>query len=180
MWGRHRTLVAVHAVVLVAGVTGVGVQAQTVMSGNPLDLGPGIHAILSVPELGAVPSDSSTVSATLNFLRVDVEGAIASYQGEVHFDDAALEVVAVTFPPEVMGAWNVIEPGRLRFAGLVANGLSTPLAMKLELVARRPLEASDFRRIVVEEITAATTFRNLTGEVVEHDPVMVVTEPVGR
>ena len=105
-------------------------------------------------------------------LDVEIEGAIAAYQGELHYDAEALEVLDARFADGVLGAWAIPEKGRLRFAGAALEGIEDAPALVLQVRAVRPPMASDFR-VVLEEITAAEGFADLTSKVVtEQQPVV--------
>jgi hypothetical protein len=129
--------------------------------------------VLSIPDL-ASSAPGLTLDISLHLEGVQIEKPVSSYQGELRFDPEALSVVAGKFPEGVMGAWNEVEPGRIRFAGVSINGLGDGAALQLTVQAKRALLAADFH-VAMEEVTSADGFTDLTQKVVAQKAPVVTT-----
>lgn len=138
------------------------------------DLPPGIHPVLSIPGLGdAAPG--STLEIHLHLVAVEVEGDIASYQGEFRYDPEVLNVTGAAFPDGILGAWNEVSSGVIRLAGITPEGVGSEAAtMFTATVLRRP-SADDFE-VELEEIVTGT-FEDLSEEVSAR-PAPVLTDAV--
>lgn len=139
-------------------------------SGLPIELQrleQGIHPVLSIPALDRT-GGGELVEIHLHLRSVDVEGPVASYQGEFRFDPDALSVIEGRFPEGLLGAWNEVEPGLVRFAGVSLEGLGEGAALTLTVETHRSLAAGDFQ-INVEEVVMAEGFTDLTDQVVRRD-----------
>ena len=138
-------------------------------------LGPGIHPVLSIPDL-ASSAAGQTLQVSLHLEGVQIDKPVSSYQGEFRFDPDALSVVSGSFPKGILGAWNEIEPGRIRFAGVAMDGLGETAALGLTVQAKRPLQATDFH-VAMEEVTSVEGFTDLTQKVVTQDAPILTTAP---
>jgi hypothetical protein len=104
---------------------------------------------------------------------VDVDREVNSVQGDLYYDRDALSLRGVTVPDGLMGAWNQVETGHIRFAGISLEALSGRRLLELAVVSGRPLRSEDFR-VTLDEIVSAEEFRDLTPAVVEgRSPVLV-------
>jgi hypothetical protein len=140
-------------------------------------LAPGIHPVLSIP---ALDGGGEVREIRVYLYEVDVEGVVAAYQGELAYDTDALEIVDAEFDEGVAGAWHVVEPGRLRFAGASVKGVKGVPAITLKVRSSRRPRAGDFH-VALEEVTAAEGFADLTDRVVQLDrPVLTRGDPMRR
>jgi hypothetical protein len=115
----------------------------------------GIYPVLVV-------TDETAAGATveLHLKRVDVAERIASYQGELVYDPAALTVSAGRIPAGITGSWNETRRGTLRFAGVAVGGIEAGPVLTLTVATTRPLAAEAFR-LRMEELVSATGFGDL-------------------
>lgn len=138
----------------------------------------GIHPILSIPGMEAGQPQQIT-RIRLHLFSVGVDETIAGYQGVLRYDPSALEILDGTFSEGVVGAWNVVEPGLLRFAGASLDGIKEIPAIELTVRAHRPPFARDFR-VEMEEIVAAKDFVDMTARVDRGAAVIVTGARLGR
>jgi hypothetical protein len=120
-------------------------------------LGPGIHPVLV---LGA---SEGGAQVELHLRRVQVQAQVASYQGELLYDAAKLRLERAQFPAGVAGAWNEVQPGRVRFAGAASAGVPEGAVLTLRFTALAPPVRESFA-LVMEEVVAHD-FSSLTGRV---------------
>jgi len=78
---------------------------------------------------------------------------VGSFQGELRFDPAALTLAGAELPAGLVGAWNQVEPGRVRFAGVSPNGLGGGAVLVLRFTSRAPV-APDQLQVRLEEVFA--------------------------
>jgi hypothetical protein len=123
----------------------------------------GLNPVLSVTESAAGP-----VEVVLRLQSPSATAPVGSGQGELRFDPARLTLVGASLPDGVAGAWNEVEPGRVRFASVSPAGLPDGSLLVLRFAARERLRAEWFA-VQVEEVTAAAGFTNLTSIVVPRD-----------
>lgn len=114
-------------------------------------------------EAQVTPRVTATVAAGETRLEVRLVsapgvGAIASVQGEVQLPAGSRPVAAAEFAAGVVGAWNEAEPGRIRFAGVAAQGLGEAPVFVLRLPGA---VAAERVRVVLEEAVGADGFRKL-------------------
>lgn len=142
------------------------------------DLGPGIHPVLAIPGLEtAAPSQIKRVRVHL--VEVAQEERVASWQGVLRYDPEVLEVLDGTFGDGLVGAWHVVEPGVLRFAGIAIEGLRGGAALDLTVRAARVPAARDLL-VVVEEVVGAEGFVKLTERVVQGQGTRVISRELGQ
>lgn len=122
-------------------------------------LPPGIHPVLTLP--AGAPRPQEITRIRLHLYQVGQQDRIASWQGVIHYDPEAVEVVDGAFAEGLMGAWNVVEPGVLRFAGISLEGVGNAAAVELTVKALRHLRASDFR-VELEEVVSTAAFTDVT------------------
>lgn len=134
-------------------------QTQT---GAAPALSQGVHAVVVVPPAPA----GSPAEVQLHLRREGVETPIASFQGELRYDVSKLTVQGGSFPSGVMGAWNEVEPGRIRFAAASIDGMAGTLALTLRATPRGEIGESTFR-VTMEELVGTATFEDLTPRFVE-------------
>lgn len=142
--------------------------------GNPelADLPPGIHAVLAIPGLEtAAPSQITRVR--LHLVEVAQEQTVASWQGELRYDAEGMEILDAAFADGLVGAWHLVEPGRLRFAGIALEGLKGTAALELTVRAGRVPRRGDFT-VKLEEVVGREGFAVLTGQVVQGQETRVV------
>lgn len=136
-------------------------------------LTPGVHAVVVVAP-GAAGSPSEV---QLHLRRQGVETPIASYQGELRYDVERLTVQGGSFPAGVVGAWNEVEPGRVRFAAAAPEGLPGTLALTLRATPRGEIGESAFQ-VRMEELVGAAAFENLTPRFVVREHPLFSTTPL--
>lgn len=142
--------------------------------GSPVEpeLGQGIHPVLVVTPLAA---GESRVELVLR--RVDVAEQVASVQGEITYDVARMRLQSAEIPQGIMGAWNEVAPGRIRFAGLKVEGLGDGAVLALRVQARAPLAADAFT-VTLSELTEAATLGNITARAAQAPhPTLLVGRP---
>lgn len=136
-------------------------------------LAPGVHAVVVVlPGTAGNPAE-----VQLHLRRQGVETPIASYQGELRYDVARLTVQGGAFPAGAVGAWNEVEPGRIRFAAAAPDGLAGSLALTLRASPRGELEKSAFQ-VRMEELVGTRAFEDLTPRFVERAHPLFSTSPL--
>lgn len=133
---------------------------------TPVVLAPGVHAVVVV----------SPAEVQLHLRREGVETPIASYQGEMRYDVSRLTVQGGSFPSGVMGAWNEVEPGRIRFAAAAPEGLQGSLALTLRTTPRGEVGESAFQ-VRMDELVGAASFEDLKPRFVERAHPLFSTTP---
>lgn len=124
-------------------------------------LGPGIHPVLVV-----AGQDAKEARVELYLHRVEVAEQVASYQGELRYDTGRMKLSAAELPGGVAGAWNEVEPGRVRFAAAALEGVGDAPVLTLRFAPTGRIERSGFT-LDVEEIVATEAFAPLTAKVVK-------------
>jgi hypothetical protein len=154
-FGLSRRSAALLAGVALAACEGQPVAPQTA---DPLaGMGPGIHPVLVVaPAEGGAQVD-------LHLRRVQVEVSVASYQGELRYDAGAMRLSSAQLPAGVVGAWNEVQPGRVRFAGVAPSGVGDGAVLTLRFAAASQPARESFG-LVMEELIAPD-FAELTDRV---------------
>jgi hypothetical protein len=142
------------ALLVLAGVACRDAQGK----GSPVEpeLGQGIHPVLVVTPLAV---NESRVELVLR--HVDVTEQVASVQGELTFDVDRVRLQSAEIPQGIVGAWNEVAPGRIRFAGLRVNGLGDGAVLALRVQTSVPLAAEAFS-VTLSELTDASTLGNMT------------------
>lgn len=125
-------------------------------------LAPGVHAVVVVAPVEA----GSPAEVQLHLRRQGVATPLASYQGELRYDVARLAVTGGSFPAGVAGAWNEVEPGRIRFAAASLDGLPGTLALTLQATPRGEIGEASFE-VRMEELVGAAAFEDLTPRFVQ-------------
>jgi len=150
-----------------------GCKDDPVKPGEPIGaddlerLSPGIHAVLSVPQLEEWTPERS-YHVRLHLKAVDVGAGVSSYQGELLYDDRVVQIVEATFPDGLMGVWNETKPGVVRFAGISLEAVGARPAIDLVVTTTRRLQARDFS-VSLEEVVGVESFENLTSRVAKQD-----------
>lgn len=121
------------------------------------ELGPGIHPVL------VLAAGDGGARVELHLRRVQVEAQVAGYQGELLYDATGLRLDGAQFPAGVAGAWNEVQPGRVRFAGAAPAGVPEGAVLTLRFTASSPPLRESFG-LVMEEVVSSG-FANLTGRV---------------
>ncbi|HEY0019367.1 MAG TPA: hypothetical protein VGC13_23905 [Longimicrobium sp.] len=166
---RARRWAAAAAVLALLGGCDNTLQTQTE---TPI-LAPGVHAVVVVPP--AAPGSPTEVQ--LHLRREGVVTPIASYQGELRYDASLLTVQGGAFPAGVMGAWNEVEPGRVRFAAAAPDGLGGSLALTLRATPRGEIGESAFQ-VRMQELVGAAAFEDLTPRFVDRAHPLFSTTPL--
>ena len=108
-------------------------------------------------EVSAV-ADSGATRVEVRLTTAPGVGAVASFQGIVQLPAGTPPVAAGEFPAGIVGAWNEVEPGRVRFAGVATQGLTQPLVLVLRVPGAL---AGETVRVALEEAVGADGFRKL-------------------
>jgi hypothetical protein len=119
---------------------------------------PGIHPTLVVSGPAAGPARVELV-----LRRVEIADQIASYQGEITYDRASMQLVRAEIPAGITGLFNEVSPGRIRFAGVKVEGVGDGPVLVLHVTPTRPLAAEQFQVRITE--VAAASLANLTSRV---------------
>lgn len=156
---RHRRAAAAGAASLVLTLFSASCQDEVVrpdqgaLPEEIAALPAGVHPIVSIPGLeNAQPG--STLLLRIHLHSVQMEDEVASYQGVFTFDPEAIEIQGGSFPDGVLGAWNQVETGKVRFAGAVLEGIGSRPALELRIRLRRIPTERDFS-VELEEMVAA-------------------------
>jgi hypothetical protein len=144
------------------------------------ELGPGIHPVVALPTASAWRSGQAPIR--IHLLAVDMDVRVQSYQGWIRFDPELMEVLDGSSPEGILGAWNEVKPGDVRFAGVSLEGVGDDHVLELGVKARRPLVAGDLT-LSLDEVTgtqATAAFKNLMSDVrlKEVAPVMALRPSV--
>lgn len=121
------------------------------------------------PVLVVVDETAAGATVELHLKRVDVAERIASYQGELVYDPAALTVSAGRIPAGITGSWNETRRGTLRFAGVAVGGIDAGPVLALTVSTTRPLAAEAFQ-LRLEELVSATGFGDLAPRIRQDGP----------
>jgi len=125
------------------------------------ELGPGIHPVLVVDG-----KDEQGTRVELHFRRVQVTEAVASWQGELRYAAGRMSLAGAELPAGVTGAWNEVEPGRIRFAGIALAGAGDGAVLTFRFKPTGEITADAFT-LAMEEVVATEGFANLTARVVK-------------
>lgn len=133
------------------------------------ELGTGIHPIIVADEPGPT---TSYVSLQLRPIRLDA--TVAAYAGELTYDAQKLELTGAQFPTGVTGAWHLVSPGVVRFAGVTVDGTDADgTALDLRYVRRGAIDASTFS-VKVGELVGIGTLDDLMPLFVDrNNPVFI-------
>jgi hypothetical protein len=127
-------------------------------------LEPGIHPVLVVAGEGG-----GEATVELHLKRVAVTATVASFQGELTYDVAALALAGARMPEGIMGVWNETEKGKVRFSGVSLEGIGEGAVLSLQFTTARQVEASAFT-LKMEELVGTEGFENLTEKVKQKTP----------
>ena len=133
----------------------------------------GVHPVISIPGLETA-TVGGTVLLRVHLHSVEMQDDVASYQGVFGYDPAAIEIQGGSFPEGVLGAWNQVETGRIRFAGAVIEGIGTRPVLELRGRLKRLLTQDDFF-VELEEIVAAEKLEVMTQNVVAAGRAPILT-----
>lgn len=139
MSGSMRRLLAVLAIAA-APMMADGAASQAA--------GPGVRPAVAV---AAEAGGGSRVEVRLE--RDAAAPQVGSFQGELRFDPAALTLAGAELPAGLVGAWNQVEPGRVRFAGVSPNGLAGGAVLVLRFTSRAPVAPNQLQ-VRLEEVFA--------------------------
>jgi hypothetical protein len=127
--------------------------------GLPANLERGIYPLVEV-----VSETQGAAQVELYLKRVDVADRLASYQGELTYDAAALTLEHTDLPPGLIGSTNEVSPGHVRFAGAALDGVGDVPVLALRFTRHGEVGPQSFG-VKVEEVTGATGFADLTAQV---------------
>jgi hypothetical protein len=152
-----RAAAACAAVALAAACADAVAPEQS--DGLPRDLERGIYALVNVA------SESQSAAQVEVYLK-RVPGAIrlASYQGELTYDAAALTLEHTDLPAGMIGTTNEVSPGHVRFAGAALEGVDDVPVLALRFTRRGAIGQQSFQ-VKVEEVTGSDGFTDLTPQV---------------
>lgn len=133
----------------------------------------GIHPMLIV---ASRTGDAATVK--LHLKRIQVSDRIASYQGELKYDGQRLTLSAASVPQGITGAWNEVEKGTVRFAGVSVDGIEGGTVLALSFATQTELRGEQFE-LEMEELVASERFKDLAPQIqqVGSRPAFSRTEP---
>ncbi|HEX5871486.1 MAG TPA: hypothetical protein VFY65_13765 [Longimicrobium sp.] len=163
------------AAALLLGVALAACDEQPIatQTADPLaGMGPGIHPVLVV-----APADGGA-QVELHLRRVQVEAQVASYQGELRYDAGAMHLSGAQLPAGVVGAWNEVQPGHVRFAGVAPSGVGEGAVLTLRFAAAAQPARESFG-LVMEEVVAPD-FADLTGRVSRPLHPLLSTAPLAQ
>lgn len=166
-----RTLTALAGAVFLMGCENAvesTAQAPSVLEG----LEAGIHPIVVVANQSA---GKATVALYLK--QVQVNSAVASYQGELSYNADALKLDGAELPQGVVGAWNEIKPGQVRFAGAAMSGVSAGPVLTLRFTTKTAVQPEAFK-LRMEEVVGSANFENLTKQVVAREQPLFSKQPL--
>lgn len=123
---------------------------------------PGFYPLLSAQ---AGSEGESVVALSLKQVPGGIE--LASVQGEITYDAAALKLSRADLPQGVEGDAFEVEPGRVRFVGTMMGGVTEAPLLNLVFTGRD--RAAEPRRemftVRFEEVTGGADFEDLTATV---------------
>lgn len=157
---RARRLGAASLVLALALAAPAGAEPRMTEPGPPASRSAGAQEPGIYPVLFVTDETGTGATVELHLKRVEVADRIASYQGELVYDPAALTVSAGRIPAGITGSWNETRRGTLRFAGVAVGGIEAGPVLSLTVATARPLAAEAFR-LRVEEVFSAAGFQNL-------------------
>jgi hypothetical protein len=115
-----------------------GTDAQQPEADVLPQLEPGIHPVLVVAGEG---EGAGKATVELHLKRVAVTATVASFQGELTYDVAALALAGARMPEGIMGVWNETEKGKVRFSGVSLEGIGEGAVLSLQFTTARQVEA---------------------------------------
>ena len=120
---------------------------------------PGFYPLLTTQ---AATSGTSRVDLSLKQVPGSVE--LASVQGEITYDAAALRLSRATLPEGMEGDAEEVSPGRVRFVGTMVQGSADTPLLHLEFTGRATPKAEMFS-VRFEEVTGGSDVADLTPSV---------------
>jgi hypothetical protein len=119
------------------------------------------------PLLRTQPLSDGASLVTLSLKQVPGGIELASVQGEIDYDGAALQLVRSSLPEGFEGDVAEVSPGRLRFVGTLVQGAAETPLLHLELRGReKPVTpAREMFDVRFEEVTGGADFVDLTPSV---------------
>lgn len=168
--GSRRALVLAMSLGLLAGCENAMAPEEQIDVTE--GLAPGIHPIVVLAGINA-----GTTDVQLHLRRVQVDATISSFQGELSYDTNAMTLKGAELPQAVMGAWNEIAPGKVRFAGAALEGVADAPVLTLHFEAKQAVQGNAFG-VKMEEIVAATDFHSLTTQVVQREQPLFSRVPL--
>ena len=137
----------------------LGCSDASVQDALPTLTEPGFYPLLTAQD---APSGTSRVSLSLKQVPGAVE--LASVQGEITYDAAALRLSRATLPEGMEGDAEEVSPGRVRFVGTMVQGLADTPLLHLEFTGRTAPAAAMFS-VRFEEVTGGSDVADLTSTV---------------
>jgi hypothetical protein len=131
-------------------------------NGLPTLTEPGIYNLLSAR---AVSAGQSELTLSLKQLPGGVE--LASVQGELQYDAAALQLVSTALPEGIEGDVVEVSPGRVRFVATLVQGMAEPAILRLQLRGREaPVAlAREMFSVRLEEVSGGADLADVTSTV---------------
>lgn len=120
---------------------------------------PGFYPLLSAQ---AAAAGETEVRLSLKQVPGGIE--LASVQGEIAYDAAALKLARTTLPAGVEGDAFEVSPGRVRFVGTMMEGVTEAPLLTLVFTGRAEPKREMFT-VLFEEVTGGTEFDDLTATV---------------
>lgn len=133
---------------------------------------PGIHPVLVV-----TGESGSEAVVELHLKRVKIASTVASFQGELVFDARALTLTGASVPGGITGAWNEVEKGHVRFAGVSLDGIGEGAVLALRLATQGKVDAGAFQ-LRFEELTATEGFQDLTPAIRQAEHPLLSRSPL--
>lgn len=163
------------AALVATGACQDAVQPKLADPADPLaGLQAGLHPVLVVTPAGPV-----TTYAQVRLHPVNTQASVASFQAELAFDAAQLQLLGGDFAPGVQGAWHEVSPGRVRFAGLAPAGLQDAPLATLRFASRAGAASRAFD-LDIQELVGADDFRDLMPLVAPGEARVVSSYPAQK
>ncbi|HYR10684.1 MAG TPA: dockerin type I repeat-containing protein, partial [Longimicrobium sp.] len=110
--------------------------------GTVVQLSPGTRAELASPAPGTLE---------LRFVPETGSERVQSFQGEIRFKASRYRVLSATTGEGATASWHLVEPGRIRFAGVATEGI-TGRGISFRFEESESFEAGDFQLVIEEAL----------------------------
>jgi hypothetical protein len=126
------------------------------------------------------PGSGDTIRIEMFLHDVQVAGDLGSYQGTFAFDKNALRFIDAKIPAGLMAAYNEVEPGSIKVAGIAVDGLpKNGPVMSFRFVRTGSIElAPEQFAFTMTEVVAAHTLENLTEKVIKYQKPLFTAAPI--
>lgn len=130
--------------------------------GLPTLTEPGIYALLS-----SRPASEGQTELSLSLKQVPGGIELASVQGELTYDAAALQLAATALPEGIEGDVVEVSPGRVRFVATLVQGVAEPVVLRMQFSGRdKPVAlAREMFDVRLEEVTGGADLADVTSTV---------------